>query len=114
MNNDIRNDFNNSTLKEYIDEVLNNQPLKDTISKLSYKIKVFNLDGDMHEIHAIDKAKVDYIVLVTKLTTMVDVFKQLKQDDNIVMVDTMLKELNRFQDVISKSIEQTNKELIDN
>tara|TARA_R110000796_G_scaffold192641_1_gene309294 strand:+ start:8865 stop:9206 length:342 start_codon:yes stop_codon:yes gene_type:complete len=111
---DIHNsDFSDSILTEYLDAVINNDPLEDVILKLTYKLQIFKDNGETQLIEAIDKNKIDYIILVTKLATMVTMFNKLCIDDNLVMVDYLKDEIEKFQSVMTHSIAKTNKELID-
>ena len=81
-NDNIGDNFNDSILIDYLDNVINSKPLKEVILKLSYKLQIFKENGETETLHAIDKKQLDYIILATKLNTMVQVFNQLKKDDN--------------------------------
>ena len=112
--NRIDEDFTNSILFKYLDKVIESQPLTDVIPELSFRLQTFDEESGNIEstITAIDVDKLEYIMLVTKLTTMIEVFKQLKGDDNIVMVDIMEEELVKFQEVMEESIIKTNDRLL--
>lgn len=110
---EIDNTFQNSILKDYIKRVVSNRPLKDVILNSTMKLQIFDGMNDITNIEAIDKSKIDYIILATKLCTMIEVLSQLKLDNNVVMVDELEKEIERFKDTISESIKITNNELID-
>jgi len=111
-NDNVCDVFNDSILIDYLDNVIGNKPLKEVILKLAFKLTLFKDSGETESIEAIDKNKIDYIIMATKLTTMVEVFKLLQNDENIVMTSDIEKELNRFQEVISQGVLMTNKQLI--
>ena len=111
-NTNIETRFDNSLLTEYLERVIGNRPMKDVISNLSIRLQIFTGDGETQQLDAIDRSKVDYIVLATKLSTMIEMFNMLKEDNNLVMTSELEREIERFEDQISKTIEQTNKELI--
>jgi len=111
-NNKIEGQFTNSVLLKYIDNVIEHKPLSKLITRSKYRIELFDNLGESSTIEVIDTSKLDYIILVTKLSTMIEMFKTMKSDENLVMADLLEKELQRFQDVVSESIIKTNNELI--
>jgi len=111
-NGDIEGAFTGSILTKYLEGVIKSSPIKESIEKITFKLQIFQENGDTDMLEVIDKNKIDFIILVTKLSTMIEMFEVLKFDDNLVMMDAMKEELNRFQEVISKSIEKTNEEFI--
>jgi len=111
-NDQIDGKFNKTLLTKYIEGVISTQPLDGVLDSLTYHLEVYGENESIESIEAIDKSKVEYVILVTKLSTMIEIFNILKNDDNIVMVDELEKEIIRFQDLISESIKKTNKELI--
>jgi hypothetical protein len=111
---DIDGAFSDSILLKYLESVVQNKQVTDIISELTFRLQMFDPANDKTTtIEAIDIKKVEYLVLVTKLSTMVEMFKVMQGDDNLVMVDYLEKEIKRFEDTISASIVRANNEVID-
>lgn len=111
-NYNIEHDFGDSILTKYLESVINNTSINNVIEKISYKLQMITEDGDTQILDAINKNKIEYIILVTKLTTMIEVFSHLKNDKNLVTNDEMEIEINRFKDLISSSIEKSKLEIL--
>jgi hypothetical protein len=101
-----------SLVKEYLENVVSKRPLTEAIEKISFKIQIFEEDGKSKVIEAIKKEKIDYIILVTKLTTMIEMFNLIKDDDNIVMIDKMKSDIEKFMETIAKTIVKSKKEFV--
>lgn len=99
-----------SLVKEYLENVVSKRTLTEAIEKISFKIQIFEEDGETKVIEAIKKEKIDYIILVTKLTTMIEMFNLIKNDDNIVMIDKMKSDIEKFMETISTTIDKSKKE----
>jgi len=99
-----------SLVKEYLENVVSKRPLTEAIEKISFKIQIFEEDGKSKVIEAIKTEKIDYIILVTKLTTMIEMFNLIKKDDNIVMIDEMKLDIENFMETISSTIDKSKKE----
>jgi len=99
-----------SLVKEYLENVVSKRTLTEAIEKISFKIQIFEDDGESKIIEAIKKEKIDYIILVTKLTTMIEMFNLIKDDDNIVMIDKMKSDIEKFMETISTTIDKSKKE----
>tara|TARA_Y100000389_G_scaffold195334_1_gene226621 strand:+ start:3826 stop:4158 length:333 start_codon:yes stop_codon:yes gene_type:complete len=99
-----------SLVKEYLENVVSKRPLTEAIEKISFKIQIFEEDGKTNLIEAVKKEKLDYIILVTKLTTMIEMFNLIKNDDNIVMIDKMQLDIENFMETISSTIDKSKKE----
>lgn len=111
---DIDGAFSNSILLKYLEPIIHNKPVADVLNELTIRLQLFDPSKDeATTMETIDKKNVEYLMLVTKLSTMVEMFKVMKSDDDLVMVDYLETELNRFQDTISESILRANKEVID-
>ncbi len=91
-------------------EQIQNQVFFLTSNRLSNQLIKASFNQLCHE-EAIDKDKVDYIILATKLSTMVEGFKMMKEDNNLVMVDKLEQAITRFEEKILSKIEIGNKEL---
>tara|TARA_R100000908_G_C3752512_1_gene146983 strand:+ start:2172 stop:2504 length:333 start_codon:yes stop_codon:yes gene_type:complete len=99
-----------SLVKEYLENVVSKRPLTEAIEKISFKIQIFEEDGKTNLIEAVKKEKLDYIILVTKLTTMIEMFNLIKNDDNIVMIDKMKTDIENFMETIALTIDKSKKE----
>ncbi len=111
-NQDIKNTFEDSIIYNYLDKVITNRPMKDFVDKSAFRIMMFEDDGENTVHDFIDKSKVEYIILATKLSTMLQVFDALKEDDKVVMIDSLEDEINRIKSIIGPKIESINKEMI--
>lgn len=99
-----------SLVKEYLENVVSKRPLTEAIEKISFKIQLFKEGDESEIIEAIKKEKLDYIILVTKLTTMIEMFNLIKNDDNIVMIDKMKIDIENFMETITLTIDKSKKE----
>ena len=99
-----------SLVKEYLENVVSKRPLTEAIEKISFKIQIFEEDGKTNLIEAVKKDKLDYIILVTKLTTMIEMFNLIQNDNNIVMIDKMKTDIENFMHTIAKTIDKSKKE----
>lgn len=111
-NANIEGSFENSLLLKYLENVVSNRPLEDVISNLSFRLQIFKDNGETQILNAIDRSKVDYLILATKLSTMIEVFDMLDNDNNIVMTDELQNEMKRAVKIISQKIDETKTELV--
>jgi hypothetical protein len=89
-------------IKEYILNVLNGKFSKKLIDNCLI-VDVLNEDSKI--IEAIPKSKLPYLILVTKLEALINIFDTLQKDDNIVCIDEFKEDSNKFIESITRAIE---------
>jgi hypothetical protein len=113
VQSEIDNITKNSIILPYLDKVLANSTLNEVIPELVMNIDLYEANSEDSILEVIEKKHIEYIILSTKLTTMVEMFNLMDFDNNLVLADKLEQEIIKFRKVISESIIRTNKELID-